>query len=59
MLNLNALERGLSVAPEYPNFPILYILEHVPNLDEGSGVSSGILEVLMILFASFIANSWE
>jgi hypothetical protein len=41
MLNLGALERRLSGALEYPNFPILYISEHAPNLDEGSGVSSG------------------
>jgi hypothetical protein len=59
MLNLDALERRLSGAPEYPNFPLLYISKHVPNRDEGSGVSSGILEVLAILFSSFIANSWE
>jgi hypothetical protein len=59
MLNLDALERRLSGAPEYPNFLILYISEHAPNLDEGSDVSSGILEVLTILFSSFIANSWE
>jgi hypothetical protein len=49
MLNLNALERRLSGAPEYPNFPVLYISEHVPNLDEDSGVSSGNLEVLTII----------
>jgi hypothetical protein len=59
MLNLDALERRLSGAPEYPNFPLLYISEHVPNLDEGSGVSSGILEVLTILFSSLIAITWE
>jgi hypothetical protein len=59
MLNLDALERRLSGAPEYPNLPLLYISEHVPNLDEGSGISSGNLEVLTILFPSFIANSWE
>jgi hypothetical protein len=59
MLNLNALERRLSGAPEYPNFPILYISEHAPNLDEGNGVSSGILEVLTILLSYFIANSWD
>jgi hypothetical protein len=59
MLNLDALERRLSGAPEYPNFLILYISEHEPNLDERSGISSGILEALTILFASFIANSWE
>jgi hypothetical protein len=41
MLNLGALERRLSGALEYPNFPILYISEHAPNLDEGSGASSG------------------
>jgi hypothetical protein len=35
------------------------ISEHAPNLDEGSGVSYGILEVLTMLFSSFIANTWE
>jgi hypothetical protein len=35
------------------------ISEHAPNLDEGSSVSSRILEVLTMLFSSFIANSWE
>jgi hypothetical protein len=35
------------------------ISKHAPNLDEGSGVSSRILEVLTMLFSSFIANSWE
>jgi hypothetical protein len=59
MLNLDALERRLSGAPEYPKFPILYISEHAPNLDEGRGVSFGILEVLTILFSSFNTNSWE
>jgi hypothetical protein len=60
MLNIDALERRLSGAPENPNFPILYISKHAPNLDhEGSGVSSGILKVLAILFSSFIAKSWE
>jgi hypothetical protein len=58
MLNLDALERRLSGAPEYPNFPLLYISEHVLNFDEGSSVSSRILEVLTILFSSFISNSW-
>jgi hypothetical protein len=59
MLNLDALERRLSGAPEYPNFPLLYIYEHVPNLDEGSVVFSGVSEVLTILFSSFIDNSRE
>ena len=57
MLNLDALERKLSGAPEYLNFPLLYISEHVLNFDEDSGVSSGILEVLTILFSSFITSS--
>jgi hypothetical protein len=59
MLNLDALERRLSGAPEYPNFPLLHISEHVLNFDEDIGVSSGILEVLTILFSSFNANSWD
>jgi hypothetical protein len=37
------LEIRLSGALEYPNFFILCIPEHAPNLDEGSHVSSGIL----------------
>jgi hypothetical protein len=38
---------------------LLYISEHVLNLDENSSAPFGILEVLMILISAFISNSWE
>jgi hypothetical protein len=59
MSNLDALERKLSGTLDYLNFLLLYISGHVLNFDEYNGVSSGILEVLTILFSPFIANSWE
>jgi hypothetical protein len=40
-------------------FFLLYISEHVLNLDENSSAPFGILEVLMILISAFITNSWE
>jgi hypothetical protein len=40
-------------------FSLLYISEHVLNLDENSSTPFGILEVLMILISAFITNSWE
>jgi hypothetical protein len=39
--------------------PLLYISEHVLNLDEHSSAPFRILEVLMILISAFITNSWE
>jgi hypothetical protein len=57
MLILDALESRLTGALEYPIFSLLYISEHVLNLDENSSVRFGILEVLMILISAFITNS--
>jgi hypothetical protein len=59
MVILDALESRLNGALEYPIFSLLYISEHVLNLDENSSTPFGILEVLMILISTFIKNSWE
>jgi hypothetical protein len=59
ILILDALESRLNGALEYPIFSLLYISEHVLNLDENSSAPFGILEVLMILISAFITNSWE
>jgi hypothetical protein len=59
MLILDALESRLNGALEYLIFYLLYIAEHVLNLDENSSAPFGILEVLMILISAFITNSWE
>jgi hypothetical protein len=56
MLILDALESTLNGALEYP-FSLLYISEHVLNLDENSSAPFGILEVLMILISAFNTNS--
>jgi hypothetical protein len=59
MLILDALESRVNGALEYQIFSLLYIFEHVLNLDENSSAPFGILEVLMILISAFITNSWE
>jgi hypothetical protein len=59
MLILDALESRLNGALEYPILSLLYISEHVLNLDENSSAPFGILEVLMTLISAFITNSWE
>jgi hypothetical protein len=60
MLIVDALENRLNGALEYPsNFSLLYISEHVLNLDKNSSAPFGILEVLMTLISAFITNSWE
>jgi hypothetical protein len=58
MLILDALESRLNGSLEYPIF-LLYMSEHVLNLDENSSAPFGIFEVLMILISAFITNSWE
>jgi hypothetical protein len=40
-------------------FPLLYIPEHMLNINENSSAPFGILEVLMILISAFITNSRE
>jgi hypothetical protein len=59
MLILDALKTRLNGELEYPIFSLLYISEHVLNLDKNSSAPFGILEVLMILISAFITNSWE
>jgi hypothetical protein len=59
ILILDALESRLNGALEYPIFFLLYLSEHVVNLNENSSAPFGILEVLMILISAFITNSWE
>jgi hypothetical protein len=56
MLILDALK---SILNRISNFSLLYISEHVLNLDENSSAPFGILEVLMILISAFITNSRE
>jgi hypothetical protein len=38
---------------------LLYMSEHVLNLDENNSAPIGILEVLMVLISAFITDSWE